>query len=1048
MKLSPRKFLYALLPLCMPVTIWAQTVITGTVRNKERAPVSGAHVTIEELGLSASTNSAGSYRLVVPAAKATGQVVMHVAVLGYAPVSQQATLGAATLTHDFTLTAVALGLEGVVVTALGVEREQRTLGYTVQTVTGNQIAQAPVASVIDALAGKTAGVVITSSGGRPGASSRIVLRGESSFQGNSQPLFVIDGVPISNNVDANASGAFNLDAGQMTNRAVDIDPNSIESVSILRGAAAAALYGSRAANGAILITTKKGSGATTLSFSSRVTTDTPIWPQFQNTYLAGTNGFFTNGLPLNRGGYVQPGFPGTNPVTTAAWGPAKNAVDPAVLQALGVSSIPTYNPLKDFYQNGHSVENSANISGHITAGSYFLGATHSTQTGITPNTDFGRTNVTANISTSIGKLLTSQTNVMYTQDGNDYLDDGWNGPQRWLSQAPISFNSKAPFFSDGTPKSGGADAFWLDQHQGYTSDVNRLIAGQFLSLALPHSLSLADRIGIDTYTDQRTFHTDLRPWATSSSGSMWDQTVARRNINNDLTLNLSQIDVTRSLTLSGLIGNNISSDGSRSVYLGGNGINIPDFYNVSNFNQVVGTNSRVRQELMGMYGQASLGFRNYLFLQGTARNDWSSTLPSNANSYFYPSLSVGYVFSDALRIRNHIFDYGKLRASWARVGNAAPPYSLSTGYSRAGFSDFPNADNGISFSMPFNGVNGYRLSTSLGNPELKPELTTAKELGVDLRFFAGRASAEVTVYDKATHDQIFAVPSSAATGYTSILRNAGDLRNRGLEISLGGTPIQAKGVTWELHGNWSNNHSSVISLAPGVSNIYLAGYSYPQIRIMQGYGYGVIWGFDYKRNEQGQVLIDDKGMPIPSRTLSALGNIQPKWTGNLQSSISYRGVSLSGLVDVRKGGDILNFEGWYTIPGGTAKVTEHRNDMYVVPGVNATTGQPNTVAVLRDRAYYTAYATSVQTNLVEDGGYVKLRELTLSYTLPQRMLSRTPAKTASLFFTGHNLLMHTKFSGGDPEGNTVGSDNAGGTAFHFFNTPTTRNYGFGLRATF
>lgn len=1043
-----RKLPHALIALCMPLTLWAQSTVTGTVRSKQQEPVVGAHVGIPGLAIATATDATGHYRLTVPAAKATGQVVVRVTALGYAPASHSVTLTSGAITQDFTLFTVALGLEGVVVTALGVQREQRSLGYAVQTVSGASVAQAPVASVIDALAGKAAGVVVTSSGGRPGASSRIVLRGESSFLGNSQPLFVIDGVPISNDVDHNASGSFNLDAGQMTNRGIDIDPNSIESVSILRGAAASALYGSRAANGVILITTKRGTGKMTLNFSSRVSTDTPIWPKYQTTYLGGVNGFYTNGIPIARGGYVQPGYPGTNPVTLSAWGPDKNNVDPSVLAALGVTRIPTYNPLKDFYQNGREIDNSANISGKISDGSYYLGVTRENQTGITPNSDFGRTSVTANISTTVGSKLSSQTNVMFTQDGNDYLGDGYYGPQRWLSVAPISYDSKEPFFSDGTPRSTGADAFWLAQNEGYTSNVNRLIAGQFLSLALPHSLSLADRVGIDTYTDQRSFHTNFRPWATGASGSMWDQKIVRTNLNNDLTLNLSPIELRRGLTLSGLLGNNISSDGSRSVQINGSGINIPSYYNVSNFNQVTGSNSRVQQKLIGMYGQASLAYHNYLFLQGTARNDWSSTLPSNANSYFYPSVSLGYVFTDALGLKNRFFDYGKLRASWARVGNSAPPYSLSTGYYRAGYSDFPNADNGISFSLPFNGVNGYALSTSLGNPTLKPELTTEKELGVDLRFFGGRASAEITTYDKSTHDQIFAVPSSAATGYTSILRNAGDLRNRGLEISLGGTPVQLKDFSWELRANWSRNHSSVISLAPGVNNIYLAGYSYPQIRIMQGFGYGVIWGFDYERNDKGQVLIDDSGMPIPSRTLSALGNVQPKWTGNLESTITLGELSLSGLIDVRKGGDILNFEGWYTIPNGTAKVTEQRNDMYVVPGVNATTGQPNTTPVLRNRAYYTAYATAVQTNLVEDGGYVKLRELTLSYALPARLLRGTRAQAASVFLTGHNLLTHSNFSGGDPEGNTVGSDNPGGAALHFFNTPTTRSFGFGLRATF
>lgn len=1040
--------LYALVLPLLPVAAFAQTVVTGTVRNTTQVPIEGARVVIQTLGVAAETNSGGVYRLVVPAAQAKGQQIVRVTALGYEPVSRQVTLTPGTVTQDFRMSTAALALEGIVVTALGVQRQERSLGYAVQSVSGAEVAQAPVPNVIDALAGKTAGVTITSSGGRPGASSRIVLRGESSFLGNSQPLFVIDGVPVSNDVDANVSGAFNLDRGQMTSRAVDIDPNSIEDVSVLRGAAATALYGSRAANGAILITTKKGAGNTSLSISSRYSAETPILGEYQTTYLGGQNGFYSNGLPLARGGYVQPGYPGTNPVTLLSWGPDKNKVDPSVLTALGVTSIPTFDPRRDFYKTGRLLENSANISGRIPTGSYYLGGTHTGQTGIAPGSDFGRTSLTAKFTTTVGPLLSSVSNVMYTQDGNDYLDDGWYGPQRWLSLAPISYDSKDPFFADGTPRSSGADAFWLAQNQGYSSDVGRLIAGQELSLSLPRSLSLADRIGMDSYTDQRNFQTNQQPWVTSSTGSMWDQKVVRTNINNDLTLNLNEVELRPGLTLSGLLGNNISANDFRSTYLGGSGINIPGFYNVSNFNTITASNQRTQQRLIGAYAQASLGFRNYLFVQGSARNDWSSTLPVNANSYFYPSLSVGYVFTDALGIKSRILDYGKLRASWARVGNSAPPYRLNTTYFQAGYTDYPNSVSPVSFRVPFNGVNGYLLSTSLGNPDLKPELTTETELGLELRFLGGRASAEATGYNKTTQDQIFAVPSSAATGFTSILRNAGNLRNRGVELSLSGTPIQTHDFSWNIRGNWSKNRSSVISLAPGVSNIYLAGYSYPQIRIMQDEGYGVIWGFAYKRNDQGQILVDDNGKPIPSRALSVLGNIQPDWIGNLQSGVSYRGLSLSALVDIRRGGDILNFEKWYTIPQGTAKITEQRNDMYVFPGVNVNTGQPNTVPVLRDRAYYVAYATSVQENLVEDGSYVKLREATLSWAVPTKYLARSRMQSLSLYATGHNLLMHTNFTSGDPEGNTVGSDNAGGAALHFFNTPTTRSIAFGLRTTF
>jgi len=1040
--------LYALVLPLLPMAAFAQTVVTGTVRNTTQVPIEGARVMIQTLGVAAETNSGGVYRLVVPAAQAKGQQIVRVTALGYEPVSRQVTLTPGTVTQDFRMSTAALALEGIVVTALGVERQERSLGYAVQSVSGAEVAQAPVPNVIDALAGKTAGVTITSSGGRPGASSRIVLRGESSFLGNSQPLFVIDGVPVSNDVDANVSGAFNLDRGQMTSRAVDIDPNSIEDVSVLRGAAATALYGSRAANGAILITTKKGAGNTSLSISSRYSAETPILGEYQTTYLAGQNGFYSNGLPLARGGYVQPGYPGTNPVTLLSWGPDKNKVDPSVLTALGVTSIPTFDPRRDFYKTGRLLENSANISGRIPTGSYYFGGTHTGQTGIAPGSDFGRTSLTAKFTTTVGPLLSSVTNAMYTQDGNDYLDDGWYGPQRWLSLAPISYDSKDPFFEDGTPRSSGADAFWLAQNQGYSSDVGRLIAGQELTLSLPRSLSLSDRIGMDSYTDQRNFQTNQQPWVTTSTGSMWDQKVVRTNINNDLTLNLNELELRPGLTLSGLLGNNISANDFRSTYLGGSGINIPGFYNVSNFNTITASNQRTQQRLIGAYAQASLGFRNYLFVQGSARNDWSSTLPVNANSYFYPSLSVGYVFTDALGIKSRILDYGKLRASWARVGNSAPPYRLNTTYFQAGYTDYPNSVSPVSFRVPFNGVNGYLLSTSLGNPDLKPELTTETELGLELRFLGGRASAEATGYNKTTQDQIFAVPSSAATGFTSILRNAGNLRNRGVELSLSGTPIQTHDFSWNIRGNWSRNHSSVISLAPGVSNIYLAGYSYPQIRIMQNEGYGVIWGFAYQRNDQGQILVDDNGKPIPSRALSVLGNIQPDWIGNLQSGVTYRGLSLSALVDIRRGGDILNFEKWYTIPQGTAKITEQRNDMYVFPGVNVNTGKPNTVPVLRDRAYYVAYATSVQENLVEDGSYVKLREATLSWAVPTKYLTRSRMQSLSLYATGHNLLMHTNFTSGDPEGNTVGSDNAGGAALHFFNTPTTRSIAFGLRTTF
>lgn len=1038
----------------MLVPSWAAAqggaTISGHVTGDGGIPLANANVFLEGMNLGAITNEEGSYSFTVPAARFSGRpVTLTARLIGYRESSAPITLAAGTITHDFALEANAVELQGMVVTALGVEQEQRSLGYAVQKVEGAEVAQAGEPNLVTALAGKAAGVSVISSSGRPGASSRIVIRGESSFLGNSQPLFIVDGVPISNAVDGVPD--FTLDHGNASNRALDIDPNNIAEISVLRGAGATALYGSRAANGAIVITTKRGSGAPKVSVSSSMQRDTPILEGYQSVYLQGDSGYFTNGLPLDRGGYMQPGFPGTNPQLNLSWGPRYDQVDPEVLQALGVGSIPVHDPREEFYRDGTLFQNAVSVSGGLSSGSYYLGLTHTNQDGIAPSTSLRRLNVSGSFSTTLGSRLSSTTNLMIVQNDNDWLDEGWNGPTRYLAMTPISFDQSQPFFDDGTPHmlSGSTpNASWLTRNTGYASDVSRLTGGQVLALTLTQHLTISNRLGLDSYTDQRDYHVNQQPWSVERgvpSGRVWNQKIVNREVNNDLMLNLNDVSLGHDLVLSGLLGSNVNVRDYSYGRIFGSDINIPDFYSIGNFDQVTADQYKQRQRLLGAYAEATLGYRDYLFLKLDGRNDWSSTLPVDHNSYFYPAASLSYVFTDALHIESSWLDYGKLRMSWARVGNAASPYSLRTGFSQSGYTDF--AGPAISLDYPFNGVNGYTLSSRLGNPDLKPELTTEKEVGLELRLLQGRVSTELTYYDRSSRDQIFAVPASDATGYGTILRNAGALRNRGVELSIGATPIQTESFSWNVRANYSRNRSSVISLAPGVESIYLAGYSYPQIRIMKDEGYGVIWGFGYERNENGQILVSDDGMPVVSDQLSALGNIQPDWLGNVHSTFTFRSLSLSGLLDIRQGGDILNDNLYYTIPNGTAKITEQRNDQYVWQGVNANTGQPNTTAVTRDRSYWRAYAL-VQENLIEEGSSIRLRELTLSYKLPSSLLDRIGASAMSLYLTGRNLWIDTPFSQGDPEGNTVGSNNAGGSAFYFFPAPSTRSYGVGMRVTF
>jgi hypothetical protein len=497
----------------------------------------------------------------------------------------------------------------------------------------------------------------------------------------------------------------------------------------------------------------------------------------------------------------------------------------------------------------------------------------------------------------------------------------------------------------------------------------------------------------------------------------------------------------------------------------GSTIVIPDFYNLSNFaTQSVNANLPTKRRLVSGYGEVTTDYRDWAFLRLTGRNDWSSTLPTNANSYFYPSASLAVVFTDALNWHPKGFSYGKLRLSKAKVGNDAPPYSLSTRYVTGSIAK--GANNDIQqfgcprINLPFRGQPAYTQSTQLGNPELKPESTIEDEVGLELRFLEGRATADIAAYRRSSYDQIFSVPSSAVTGYTSITRNAGDLRNEGLEVTLRGRPLEIGKFSWDAGVNWARNRSEVLRLAPGVTSIYLAGYSWPQVRIMEGQPYGVIWGYGWKRNcvdpnpcfsnsPAGTLLIGDNGYPIRTDELRNLGTVMPDWTGSFTSELRYGRVGLSGLVDVRHGGRIINFETQYEVNNGRSILTKDRYTWVVQDGININTGEQNTVRLFKDQDYYPLiYGFDRHENQIEPAGFVKLREITLSYRVPERYTRHIGFEGATVFATGRNLRVWSKFSLGDPEGDVYGGTNAGGQYFRQFNEPQTRSWLMGVRSTF
>jgi hypothetical protein len=514
--------------------------------------------------------------------------------------------------------------------------------------------------------------------------------------------------------------------------------------------------------------------------------------------------------------------------------------------------------------------------------------------------------------------------------------------------------------------------------------------------------------------------------------------------------------------VNGLVGGNLYAAEMSDISGWGFNLSIPGFYRLSNFT----TRERrhtlpSKRRILGAYTQWTFDYNEYAFLTLTGRNDWSSTLSLDDNAIFYPSASLALVFTDALGWSSSVLDYGKVRLSLAKVGADAPPYRLSSAYEVASLTDWSGgASTPVELGFPFRGVKGYLQSTERGNPDIKPESTVEAELGFELHWLGGRARTDISLYNRRSFDQIFSVPAAASTGFTSLTRNAGDLTNRGIEFSLGMTPIRTNDVLWDVRLNATRNWSKVDELSEEVDSIYLAGpgaprqdyFLYleapdlPQVRIVSGESYGVIWGRGYQRNENGQLLIGADGFPLVEDD-QLLGTISPTFLGNVNSSLRWRSLTLSGLFEIRRGGDIMNTDLLFTIPAGTAKITEQRNDSYVFDGVSAATGQPNTTPVIRDRDFWTRYA-NVHENLIESADVARLREATLAFRLPDAISGKLQAQSMSAFVTGRNLLIWAPFSYGDPDGSNYGAVNAGGSAYRFFTTPTTRTYTVGVRATF
>ena len=1009
----------AMLMLCAFVASAQTRPVTGTITDATGTPIAGATVSVKRTKIAVSAGPDGKYTINAPA-----NATLVVSGIGFetkeVPIGNLQNVSVA-------LTGATNALNEVVVTALGIKRDRRTLTYSTQEVKGSSLVEARQDNLVNALAGKVAGVQITNSSGMPGSSARIVIRGATSLTGNNQALFVIDGIPMDNSEAGNPDGP--LGAGGTTNRASDIDPNIIESINVLKGSAATALYGSSAARGAIIITTKTGMGAgrsgkPSLTFSSNYSFENAILPKFQDKYAQGSNGQYVNG---NAGEYGS-----------TSWGP--------LIDTLKVNGVPVQkrDNVKDFFRTGHTTDNNISVSGFSDRSNYVASYSYLKTEGTEPNTDYSRHSFFVKYGTKILNTLTLTTQFNYVHTANNRLLEGNNlaSPLWTIYSAPISWNPLPYLNPNGTQqvyRLARNNPYWLVNNTGLLDQTDRIMPVINLTYAPLKWLSFTERLGADMYVNNLSYHENVGViGSVSTNGRLYTRTNQFQQLNNDLIVE-GKANLAHDLFADIIVGNNILSNYTNSNFVQGVGLSIPGFYNVSNASNVTANYAYYKQRKVGFYAQATLEYKRMLSLSLTGRYDGSSVLSQDKQFYPYGSVSGGFVFTEPLGLSNNrFFNFGKIRLSYSAVGNDnVGAYSLSNPF-------FHNAIGNIAF--PVNGQNGFQLTTTYGFP-LQNETVKEVEAGLETRFFHSRVSLDVTYFNKKGSNLLTpGSPLNPATGFSSASINAGDIRNTGVEVVLGFTPIKTKNLTWEINVNYSQVHNKVLQLAANVPYLQFAGFINPGIFAFPNQPYGVIYGSHFKRNAQNQLLLDDNGYPQVADDLAPIGNVTPKWLGGVNSTLTYKALSFSFVLDYKHGGDILNLDNHYLLFYGTPKVTEDRGTTTVFNGIIESTGKQNTLPVVKDQNYYQNLYSIVDESSVEDGSYLKLRQVGIAYNISSLLPRGSFVKGLTINVSGTNFILFKNYTGSDPEVSLTGSGNGQGLAN--FTTPSNHNVIVGLRASF
>ncbi len=1041
---------------CLPLLAQDITVSGRVTSSDDGSALPGVSVQVKGTTRGTTSDADGNYRISTPA---NARLVFSF--IGFSsqelPVGNQSTL-------NVKLVSGSQNLDEIVVTAQGIERDKRSLGYSIQEVSGNILSQRSEPNLLNGLQGKIAGVNITGSSGAPGASTNINIRGITSFTGSNQPLIVVDGIIFNNSTDASQNTLF---GAQSSNRLSDINPESIESVSILKGPAAAVLYGSRASAGVIVITTKTGKnagGKTEVTVTSSYNVQNVYGlPKFQNDYGQGLNNLFV-------------------PTQTNSWGPAFAGGPTSVTNIQGqVVPYQAYpNNIRDFYKQGSIVDNSVNIRSGDQNKNFSVILANTSQNGTIPNSKFIRTNVGIQGAAKLqnGVNVSGTANYVQTVQQGTPLGNGGSAFGQ-ITRVPRSYNLPGEPYQD--PATGNSiylagnggpgitnNPLWSAYNEVQRGQVDRFYGNFIVGYEVAKWLNVSYRVTADTYTDRRKITEPIYA-ARYSTGAVIQDNIFRAELNGDLIITAKKDDIfLKGLNGNLLLGNNINQRRFQENYLEGDQLTIPGFYNVSNASVFTSSSeSTTLRRLVGYYGQLSLNYNNYVFLELSGRADQSSTLPKANNTYFYPAASVSFVPTDAFKLNSNILSYAKVRVSAAQVGRDADPYQLNTLYGKAGYGNnvasvtFPLAV-GASGSTP-----GFQVGSQIGSNTLTPEFVTSYEAGLNLGLFRNRFSIDATVFDTRSTKQIFPVAVSPSSGYDTRLTNVGELSNKGFELVLNATPVRAGAFKWDVALNYTLIRNKVISITDGVPSAPIPGGGFVGITssIVVGQPYGAVLSSAYQRVQNtdakaanydatgkyvGQVIINGTtGGFAPALTGQVVSIPQPRYTAGLTNTFSYKGLNLSVLVDTRQGGQIYSFVVSDQITRGALAVTGiDRDQPRILPGViqNADgTFRPNNIQ-LSPQTYWSSLGGLASETAAFDATVYRLREVAFSYSLPKTLLNKTPFGGISVGVSGRNLFFYAPHYIADPEVNTQGAGNIQGLDI---NGPTnTRNFGGNVRLTF